>query len=508
MAVFLQSKTNGSEHVSLDVGGDETSSSAVVGGEVSGSGVIGDDTSSSDAGGSDISTSSDGTRWSATGETEPIVVPHTHSFDSPWIVITRIRAQYIFSGLKRIPIGFYVLVRFDGHQRRTQTKSIQLHGSSIEWEDNIVLPCKALAPVRFTVYASFELDPTLGDGETLYTSECRAEELIGGTYLITSPGECSTAVLHPSLLVTLGQWYYSRCPAAATSDDHSNLDSEESSVLIRETNLGREALVRYRNKYRRSDLENAVQHFQCAWQKCRPTHQCYAVVLVNLAEAMFISCQADSTSANLEEAIQLYHQALNLRSPGHLDRPATLLQFAQTLLFRYEKQGYDGSIADEINELMTEFRDFSAGSHERQAADLVLETLKRYRVVESGSIAELSELVQELKLSVKVLPDGYFDRPQRLINIGTTLRRLLEISEDLSYLRDFILLSEEALHLIPEGHPDRQFWVTNSTTYLAETFECLGDLAFEAGKYDEMRARYSQAISVVVNSLTTHQDYL
>ena len=53
--------------------------------------------------------------------------------------LTGIRAQNIHSGLKRIPAGFYVLVQFDGTQRRTQNKSIRLSDSGIEWEDEILL---------------------------------------------------------------------------------------------------------------------------------------------------------------------------------------------------------------------------------------------------------------------------------------------------------------------------------------------------------------------------------
>ncbi|KAI6012902.1 hypothetical protein BKA83DRAFT_2489105 [Pisolithus microcarpus] len=104
--------------------------------------------------------------------------PPTPPLDNPWIVITRIRAQHIHSGFKRMPVGFYVLVQTDGDQRRTQNKSVRLNDSSIEWEDVILLPSKASGEVRFTVYASFELEPMLGNGEVLYTSEAPVEELL------------------------------------------------------------------------------------------------------------------------------------------------------------------------------------------------------------------------------------------------------------------------------------------------------------------------------------------
>lgn len=95
----------------------------------------------------------------------------TPSLDDTCIVITRIRAQNILSGFERLPAGFYVLVQFGVIQQRTRNRSIGFNVSTIEWEDKIVLSSKAPDTVRFTVYASFELEPMLGNGEALYTSE-------------------------------------------------------------------------------------------------------------------------------------------------------------------------------------------------------------------------------------------------------------------------------------------------------------------------------------------------
>ena len=61
------------------------------------------------------------------------------SLAKSYTCLTGIRAQNIHFGLKRIPAGFYVLVQFDGAQRRTQNKSIRLSDSGIEWEDEILL---------------------------------------------------------------------------------------------------------------------------------------------------------------------------------------------------------------------------------------------------------------------------------------------------------------------------------------------------------------------------------
>jgi hypothetical protein len=63
----------------------------------------------------------------------------SESLEKPDNRLAGIRAQNILSGLKRIPVGFYVLVQFDGAQRRTQNKSIRSNDNGIEWEDEILL---------------------------------------------------------------------------------------------------------------------------------------------------------------------------------------------------------------------------------------------------------------------------------------------------------------------------------------------------------------------------------
>ena len=255
------------------------------------------------------------------------------------------------------------------------------------------------------------------------------------------------------------------------------LESEESSDLVRETTLGQEALLRYYNEYRREDLESAVQHFECAWLNCPLTHRCRAVVLVNLGKAKFVRLRIDLKSTDFNELILLYRNALTFRPPGHLDRPVTLLQIAQILLFRYEQQGCNESVANKIRELVTEPQTFSENSHEYRAADLILDTLERCRVVNSGSASELGELVQRLKRSVAMPPDGYFDRPQRLINLGITLWRRYEEHRDHRDLEHSSEKSEQALQLLPSRHPDRFLALRTLTAISWELFQIRGNVS-------------------------------
>jgi hypothetical protein len=38
-----------------------------------------------------------------------------------------------------MPVGFYVLVQFDGTKRRTENKPVRLHDSNVDWDARIQL---------------------------------------------------------------------------------------------------------------------------------------------------------------------------------------------------------------------------------------------------------------------------------------------------------------------------------------------------------------------------------
>ena len=191
------------------------------------------------------------------------------------------------------------------------------------------------------------------------------------------------------------------------------------------------------------------------------------MVLVNLANAKFISHRIDPASADIDDLISLYRQALDLRPPGRPDRPATLLQLAQALLFRYERQRCnksiadikESSVADEIELLMAEVNEIChEDTFEFRAASLVLQTLKRYRVLARAVLVELGELVLELERSVEMPPLWHFDRPYRMINLSAALCKLFELTGDLGNLGKSISVTEEAARFISDGHFDKP-WV-------------------------------------------------
>ena len=97
-----------------------------------------------------------------------------------------------------MPVGFYVLVEFDGTKRTTENKPVRLQNSTVEWDDRIQLwdilysnwfvalmiprPSEPSAKIQFSVCASFEFSPTLGKGEVLRTVEIPAGDLIDNTH--------------------------------------------------------------------------------------------------------------------------------------------------------------------------------------------------------------------------------------------------------------------------------------------------------------------------------------
>ena len=109
-----------------------------------------------------------------------------------------IRAEDVVAGLKRMPVGFYILVRFDDTKLRTENKPVRLHDRIVEWDDRIQLwdilysiwfialmvsrPSEPSAKVELSVCASFEFSPILGNGEVLRTVEICVGELIDNTH--------------------------------------------------------------------------------------------------------------------------------------------------------------------------------------------------------------------------------------------------------------------------------------------------------------------------------------
>jgi len=139
------------------------------------------------------------------------------------VQITHICATGIAPRLRRIPVGFYVVIKTENEIKRTSNKPASVSNDVVEWDDEIVLPSDRSSIQSFTIFASFELGPTLGDGEALCEFETTVVELLddphGQSELITfveqSDGEVNTLLSFEAKIERLA---YVRIEDAGTSN--------------------------------------------------------------------------------------------------------------------------------------------------------------------------------------------------------------------------------------------------------------------------------------------------
>ncbi|KAG6376610.1 hypothetical protein JVT61DRAFT_1593 [Boletus reticuloceps] len=274
----------------------------------------------------------------------------THTSEDQEMVITNIQVKEPALGLRRLPAGFYIVVRHSGHEWRTENKRSSVSDDVVEWRGPIPLPSDRSATVTLEVYASFEFQPMLGTGEHLRKLTITVDQLLDRSAkhvpftLFTKNGD----IVSPcsSILVTVEQRNGESSDSSADSSASSVLDplcstTETLNELEDATNHGHSALSRYRKHGRKRDLEHSVAEFERALNNCPVDHACRAAAQSNLAMAKLILCQVEDTIASLEIPIRLYRDVLAARPVGHTDRPSTLVQLAAVHLARFGKQRDD-----------------------------------------------------------------------------------------------------------------------------------------------------------------------
>ncbi|KAG6371288.1 hypothetical protein JVT61DRAFT_9757 [Boletus reticuloceps] len=249
-------------------------------------------------------------------------------------------------GLRRLPAGFYTVVRHSAHEWRTENKRSSVSDDVVEWRGPIPLPSDRSATVGLEVYATFEFQPMLGTGEHLRKLTITMDQLLDRSAkhipftLFPKNGD----IVSPcsSILVTIKQ-RNGESSDSSTSRVLGPLCSTTGTLneLEDATNHGHSALSRYRKHGGKRDLECSVAEFEQALNSCPVDHACHAAAQSNLAMAKLILCQVEDMIASLEIPIQLYHDALAARPVGHCDRPSTLVQLAVVYLVRFEKQRDD-----------------------------------------------------------------------------------------------------------------------------------------------------------------------
>ncbi|KAF8443849.1 hypothetical protein L210DRAFT_3643442 [Boletus edulis BED1] len=431
-------------------------------------------------------------------------------------VITNIQATGVALGLRRLPAGFYTVVRHSGHEWRTENKRSSVTDDVVEWRGPIPLPSDRSATVALEVYASFEFQPMLGTGEHLRKLTITVDQLLDRSTrhvpftLFPKNGD----IVSPcsSILVTVEQRNGERSDSSASRVLGPVCSTTETlNELEGATNHGHSALSRYRKHGEKRDLERSVAEFERALNHCPVDHPCRAAAQSNLAMAKFILCQVEDMIGSLEIPIRLCRDALAARPVGHTDRPPTLVQLAAVHLARFEKQrdNVDGA---QVEALLYEAMELSAtDGDENRAVSVMLQLyaghrsgpahtsgqssvdshsssrlidedpwmlsvqlLKRFE--RHGDLADLQRaitLLQELVRSVSVWDDGY---RVGLGNLGTALSLRFERLGELRDLEDAISTHRDAVHLTPDGHPDKPSCLNNLGLSFRTRFERFGEL--------------------------------
>ncbi|KAF8433240.1 CHAT domain-containing protein [Boletus edulis BED1] len=432
------------------------------------------------------------------------------------MVITSIQAKEPALGLRRLPAGFYTVVRHSGNEWRTENKRSSVNDNVVEWRGPIPLPSDRSATVALEVYASFEFQPMLGTGEHLRKLTITMDQLLDRSTkhvpftLFPKNGD----IVSPcsSILVTVKQrngessdLSASRVlgPICSTTETLNELEDA--------TNHGHSALSRYRKHGGKRDLEHSVAEFERALNNCPVDHPCRAAAQSNLAMAKLMLCRVKDTIASLEIPIRLCRDALAARPVGHTDRPSTLVQLAAVHLARFEKQrdNVDGA---QVETLLHEAMELSAAdSDENRVVSVMLQLyaghrfgpdhassqssvdlhssshlidedpwsssvqlLKRFQ--RHGDLADLQRaitLLQQLVRSVSVWDDRY---RVGLGSLGVALELRFEHLGELRDLEDAISTLRDAVHLTPDGHPDKPCYLNNLGLSFITRFERLGEL--------------------------------
>ncbi|KAF8433237.1 CHAT domain-containing protein [Boletus edulis BED1] len=432
------------------------------------------------------------------------------------MVITSIQAKEPALGLRRLPAGFYTVVRHSGHEWRTENKRSSVNDNVVEWRGPIPLPSDRSATVALEVYASFEFQPMLGTGEHLRKLTITMDQLLDRSTkhvpftLFPKNGDMVSPC--SSILVTVKQRNGESSDSSASRVLGPICSTTETlNELEDATNHGHSALSRYRKHGGKRDLEHSVAEFERALNNCPVDHPCRAAAQSNLAMAKLMLCRVKDTIASLEIPIRLCRDALAAHPVGHTDRPSTLVQLAAVHLARFEKQrdNVDGA---QVETLLHEAMELSAAdSDENRVVSVMLQLyaghrfgpdhassqssvdlhssshlidedpwsssvqlLKRFQ--RHGDLADLQRaitLLQQLVRSVSVWDDRY---RVGLGNLGVALELRFEHLGELRDLKDAISTHRDAVHLTPDGHPDKPGFLNNLGNSFRARFLRLGEL--------------------------------
>ncbi|KAF8836483.1 hypothetical protein BDN67DRAFT_1005403, partial [Paxillus ammoniavirescens] len=371
--------------------------------------------------------------------------------------------QYLSASLRQIPAGFYVNILVENEEYQTANKPALVHGGMTEWEDHIYLPSDLSSIVELRIYASPELGPMLGRGELLQKFSLSVGDLVQRSK--TSRQDRKVVSSWSSLQVT-AKLLSPQDTNAITFCSPVSAEPDEARAVAEATDIGHAHMLRYYKDANESHIREAVMHFRRVVDRCPPNHSARGAALSNLAAAKFISSQATDAHLDLDMAIFLFQDTRDLRPRDHRDHASTLLKLAIALLSRFNKRR-DAADSDEAQELLDSvLATCSAVSLEYRSAVLVAHT----RSIHSGA----NDVVDpNAAAAFSSTQPAYLQSPPLFDELNSKLEQCQQ-RDDPQLLDDVISQHRDAQSFYVSGQPDWVVWKCNLAIALKLRFERQG----------------------------------
>ncbi|KAG2342353.1 hypothetical protein BDR05DRAFT_1000986 [Suillus weaverae] len=445
----------------------------------------------------------------------PIITPSSREGQS--IRLEVISGKNLKVPSERIPAGICISLTVDPRRRWKSTIGVLSSDESIVWGETVTLTLDASPKLSLVMWASFELDRMLGNGEVIGKLEMSWDELLNHgnePFVLSFPrirGVCPSLTLKATVL------------HAGDNQDGVLFDPIVDCEIARDTNAGHARLAKYvaRKLKRVSHLNDAVKHFQLVLDQCPVGHPDRAAALTNLAWAR-LKGYTRKDFQDVDSTISLFREALALRPQGHPDHPLSIYHLTSALTWRYRKEriaaynihepaqlsckllflcpegtylhsiaaGADGVdyVIRECNKLA---KDASAvgihlrrivlklcplgNEHRPEALNKLAEVL-RSRFEQHGSIDDLDECIHLCREAVSLCPKGHSERETYLNDLALSLDYRFHHQGNSHDLNEAISMYEEALRLRPVGHKYREVSLNNLGLALRARFGRRGDL--------------------------------
>ncbi|KAG1869935.1 hypothetical protein F4604DRAFT_2018411 [Suillus subluteus] len=373
---------------------------------------------------------------------------------------------------KRIPAGIYMSLNVDPRRPWKSTTGVLSSDESVAWAETVTLTLDASPKLTLVLWASFELDRMLGNGEVIGKLEISWDELLdrgNEPFVLSFP---RVRGVRPSLTLKATVLH------ARDSQDGVSFDFIVDCEIARDTDAGHAQLTEYVTRTLKwiSYLNDAVEHFQLVLDQCPVSHSDYAAALTNLAWAR-LRGYIQNDLQDINSITSLFREALALRPQGHLDHPLSIYHLTEALTWRYRKE-HTAVYIHESAQLSCKLLNLCPeGSYLRSiatGADGVDYAVER-RFQQHGSIDDLDECIQCCREAVSLFPEEHSERETYLNNLALSLKFRFDYQGNSHDLNEAISLHEEALRSRPVGHKIRDFSLDNLGAALLACFHQCGD---------------------------------